>query len=108
MKKIDYKIIGNNIKQKRLQAGITQAELAEKIDVNTSHISNVENNYTKPSLQVLLDIANALDTTLDFLLQDQYDNQKISLNSELVHKITSLNPSQKKLLNHIIDAIIEC
>ena len=66
--KIDYAQLGYNIKKLRQTKGLTQDNLAELIGCNTSHISNIENNYTKLSLNALLAIANSLDTSVDFLL----------------------------------------
>ena len=54
---VDYKALGLRIKEVRQRKGMTQDFLAEAVGCNTSHISNIENNYTKPSLNVLLAIA---------------------------------------------------
>ena len=55
---IDYAVLGLNIKTKRQSNKLTQEELAEMVGCNPSHISNIENNYTKASLNTLLAIAN--------------------------------------------------
>lgn len=44
------------------------------VGCNTSHISNIENNYTKLSLNVLIAIANALNVSVDYLLSNQLNN----------------------------------
>ena len=64
---IDYKLLGLKIKEIRKSKDLTQDDLAEMVSCNTSHISNVENNHTKVSLNVLLAIANALNTSIDYL-----------------------------------------
>lgn len=69
---ISYFNLGLKIKEVRLSKGYTQDYLAEKVGCNTSHISNIENNHTKVSLNVLVAIANALETTLDYLLESEY------------------------------------
>ena len=65
---LDYGKLGVKIKELRQSRGLTQDLLAEIVGCNTSHISNIENNHTKVSLNVLLAIANALDTSIDYLL----------------------------------------
>ena len=67
---INYKMLGLKIKEIRISKGLTQDNLAELVSCNTSHISNIENNHTKVSLNVLLAIANSLNTSIDYLLSD--------------------------------------
>ncbi len=66
--RVNYKIIGKNIRDIRTARGLTQAELAEKVDVSIQFISYVENGSKHPGLETLLRIATALDTTLDLIL----------------------------------------
>ena len=57
------------LKEKRLEAGLTQAELAEKASVTTRTIQNYEMGSRKPgNMKVIGDIASALGTTADYLL----------------------------------------
>ena len=67
---IDYNQLGKRIKRYRLKAHFTQEQLAEKTDVATSTIAHAENGTSKPSLPLLLKIANALNVTLDQLVCD--------------------------------------
>ena len=69
----DYKAIGNRIKQARKRQKITQKKLAEMTDLSTSHMSHIESGKTKVSLPSLIQIANALHTTVDSLLHDNIE-----------------------------------
>lgn len=40
----------------RTEAGLTQEELAEKLNVSRQSISNWENSHTQPSLEIFLKI----------------------------------------------------
>ena len=62
---VDYISIGNRIKEIRKSKGWTQAKLAEKSGVEPSNISHIERAATKLSLPTMVNIANALDVTLD-------------------------------------------
>lgn len=73
---IDYKSIGALVKKCREDLKMTQENLSEKCGISTSHISNIENGTAKVSMTALIRIANALKTTMDFLLSD---NQLIKL-----------------------------
>ena len=85
---IDYKKLGLRIKEIRISKELTQENLAQIVDCNSSHISNVENAHTKVSLIALLAIANALDTTIDYLLADQYKKSKNALDGAILNLIT--------------------
>ena len=75
--RIDYKKLGLRIKSIRISKNLTQENLAQLVDCNVSHISNIENNHTKVSLIMLLSIANALNTSIDYLLSEQYENRSL-------------------------------
>ena len=50
--------------------GLSQLQLAEKASISKTHMRNIEtlNNNTAPTLAVLINIANALDISLNKLL----------------------------------------
>ena len=50
MKELNFERIGKKIKEVRLEKKLTQEYIADIVDVNTSHISNIENNRVKVSL----------------------------------------------------------
>lgn len=98
-KEIDYAKLGLKIKEMRLKAGLTQDNLAEIVSCNTSHISNIENNHTKVSLGVLMAIANALNTSIDYLLADQFENSALALDNEILRALRGRdNEIKEKLL----------
>ncbi len=102
---LDYAKLGNKIKATRRQKGLTQEKLAESVSCNTSHISNIENNYTKVSLNVLLAIANALDTSIDSLLSEQYEDPNDGLNKAILEKVKTFDASKKEKLLKLLDII---
>ena len=62
-------VFRDRLKEKRLAAGMTQAELAEKVGISARTIQNYEMGTRKPrNLEVIQKIAEALRTTLDYLL----------------------------------------
>lgn len=64
--------IGKTIRRLRLQAGLTQEELANRADLTKGFISQVENDSTSPSIATLTDIVSALGVSLcDFFRNDQ-------------------------------------
>lgn len=62
--------LGVRVKHLRKNAGLTQKELADKVGVDQSTISDLENGVTQnPSASVVASIAKALGTSPEFLLQ---------------------------------------
>ena len=73
MKELDFPRIAKKLKEIRISKNMTQEYVASVADVNVSHISNIENNRVKVSLSTLVQMCNALDVTLDFILSDEYN-----------------------------------
>lgn len=102
---IDYAKLGMKIKELRQNQGLTQDALAEMVSCNTSHISNIENNHTKVSLNVLLAIANSLNTSIDYLLSNQYGNTSLALDNEIARAIAGCNVETKERILRIIKVL---
>lgn len=60
--------IGNYIRQLRKKAGLSQKELAEKLNISFQAISKWENGDSLPDTGILLDLCDILNTTADQLL----------------------------------------
>lgn len=58
----------NKIKELRKEAGLTQAELASKIGVNTVTLSRYETGNRNPKLDKLIKISKVFDIKLEELL----------------------------------------
>ncbi|MBD8075105.1 MULTISPECIES: helix-turn-helix transcriptional regulator [Bacillus cereus group] len=57
----------NNIKQYRKSEGLSQLELAKKVNVARQTINLIENNKYNPSLALCIELAKALKTDLNSL-----------------------------------------
>ena len=60
--------IGQYIQNLRKAAGLTQKELAEKLNLSFQAVSKWENGDSLPDTGVLLDLCDILNTTADKLL----------------------------------------
>ncbi|NUQ25379.1 MAG: helix-turn-helix transcriptional regulator [Saprospiraceae bacterium] len=56
------------LKALRKRKGYSQTELAELIDVHYTQISRYERSETMPNAQVVVNIAKALESTVDYLV----------------------------------------
>jgi putative transcriptional regulator len=59
----------NRLREVRARRDLTQAELAEKVDVSRKTINTVENGVFIPSTELALKLARALKTTVEDLFQ---------------------------------------
>ncbi|MBE7092173.1 MAG: helix-turn-helix transcriptional regulator [Clostridiales bacterium] len=99
---IDYISIGERIKEIRIAKGWTQAKLAEESGVEPSNISHIERAATKLSLPTMVNIANALNVTLDEIAYGSLiKSEHISINiiNEL---IKDCSPEELKSIAEII------
>ena len=94
---MDYQMLGKNIRKYRLQMGLNQEELAEKVGCYSSHIGQIENNRGIPSLEMVVNIANELHTTVDQLVMDSLACPEIVYLRDMEKRIQAM-PTQIKLL----------
>ena len=64
---VEQKQVGNKIRELRIQRGLTQAELGQKVGVPMQAVSKWERGGT-PDIEVLLSIAQYFNVTMDELL----------------------------------------
>ena len=96
MREIDFCKIGKKIKELRISKNLTQEYVANMADVNTSHISNIENNRVKISLPTLVHVCNALNTTIDYILADEYSNTSSAIEQAVLHELHSPTLMKRK------------
>lgn len=60
---------GEQIKERRQELDLTQAEVAEKLFVTRQAVSNWEHDKTYPDLNMLVKISNVYQISLDSLLR---------------------------------------
>jgi|SRR3712207_3732432 len=60
--------VGSKIKALRKQKNYTLKDMNSKTGISVSFLSDIENGRSNPSLDRLTDIANALDTSVSYLL----------------------------------------
>lgn len=93
-----YDLIGARIKLYREDKGLSQEELGERIGISNRHLSKVETGAKNPSLELVLNIANALKITVDDLLTDYLTNADEKQNSELLPFFSDCTPAEKAIL----------
>lgn len=105
MKDLNFEKIGKKIKEVRLEKKLTQEYLADAVDVNTSHISNIENNRVKVSLSTLIKICNALNITVDYILEEEYKQPSSAIEQEILHELSLCSDETKAQVLKIVKAL---
>lgn len=103
---VDFKLIGERIKKKRKQTGLTQEQLAEKIDVTVGYVSQCERGISKINLEKLSEISDALKCDLSYFVSGSTINGENYLVDELIQKYSLLTPKQKKQILKFINIIL--
>jgi transcriptional regulator with XRE-family HTH domain len=95
---------GAKIKRHRQEKGFSLDKLAELTDSSKSYIWELENRDTrKPSGEKLTRIAQALDVTTDYLLDDSEEPGDEVLKEAFFRKFSKLAPDDQAKINQMID-----
>lgn len=101
--KLDPKIIGTRIMQKRKSCGYTQEQLAERIGFSKNHISSVERGIYTPTTQFIFRLCDELGETPDYYLIGR-SNGKTDRITDL---IKGLSPKTQDIMCRLIETYIE-
>lgn len=92
--------IGKKLKNARIQSGMTQENIAEKINVSRQTISNWENEKSYPDIISVIELSNLYSISLDVLLKG---DEKMM---EHLEESTNVIKSNQKLILAIISNIV--
>ena len=67
---MDYKRLGQRIREERLRLHLTQAQLAEDIDISDTYMGSIERGERSLTLDTLVRLVNRLGVTVDYLRAD--------------------------------------
>lgn len=99
---IDYTDIGQRIKQKRMEKGLTQEKLAELVGIGPSHMSHLESGKTVASMDVFIALCNVLDCSADELLCREVAVAKPLRNNWLTELVKDCDLTETKILSDIL------
>lgn len=93
---LDYSEIGKRIARRRKELGLRQVQVCEMAGINDKYLSCIERATSIPSLEVVMKLALALDTTPDEFLTGtiRYEDDTWRDVAELLH---NMSPGQLNL-----------
>ncbi|MDR1551017.1 MAG: helix-turn-helix domain-containing protein [Hungatella sp.] len=94
--------LGSIIKQARIEEGLTQAQLAERADISTRYLMDIENKNDIPSLKVFISLVRAMRLPLDPLL---YPNTEST--EKLTRLLSQCNDKQLAVITAMAETMID-
>ncbi len=98
---------GLRLKNFRKQKNLTQAEFAEIICIGEKSLSAIESGRTYPQFNSVISLSKALGKSIDFLIADDYDENKDVYICEIESKIRTLSIRDMKHILKYIELFIE-
>lgn len=88
-------IIGDKLKQLRIKNGLTQEELADRLELSKGFISQIERDLTSPSIATLIDILECLGTNIQDFFNESVEEKVVFSKDDIFVK------EDKELKNNI-------
>lgn len=91
--------VGERIRARRMQIGMSQDELAERIDRATKYCSDIERGICGMSVETMLAIADILDMTLDYMMFGTASEEELARQAHdeqvLIHILSKCTERQR-------------
>ena len=104
--------LGERIKKARKDLGMSQTDLANRVGLSYAQIGRYETKNTQPQTEILKKIAEALEVSVDHLLNGSKEEQvqnRLS-DEELIEQfkaVEKMNEEDKFVIKQLIDAFIK-
>ena len=104
---LNYIIIGERLKQARINKKFTQEKLAEQLDVSVAFLSRIERGSSFINLKRLSQICSILDVTEGEILNGVSKDSQGYLNKDFSNLIKDCPPEKISLIYNIAKVIVE-
>jgi transcriptional regulator with XRE-family HTH domain len=103
--------LGNRIKQLRQQRGLSQAQLAKKLNVHQKQISGYERDIHSPSIELLVRLAELFNVSLDYIAFDNREEKNIIPIADrelmqVVQQIDQLSAEDRATIKAVLNTFI--
>ena len=92
---MDYKGLGERIREERLRLHLTQAQLAEDVDISDTYMGAIERGERSLTLDTLVRLVNRRGVTVDYLLADSVSDSDDNI-MEQFKQIMDQQPLERK------------
>lgn len=94
--------LGENIRRIRKRIGFTQDAFSEKIGIEPSSLSNIENGKSFPSAFTLIQIQQKFNISAEEIFDIEHLKDINSIEKDLQKSVERLNPDKKRILWKIV------
>ncbi len=98
---LDYSEIGKRIARRRKELGLRQVQVCEMAGINDKYLSCIERATSIPSLEVVMKLAIALDTTPDEFLVGSFKESDDEWRN-IAEFLRTMNPKQLHLAKNFL------
>ena len=92
---MDYKRLGKRIREERRRLNLTQAQLAEDIDISDTYMGAIERGERSLTLDTLVRLVNRLGVSVDYMLSDSVTDNDANI-IEQFRQIIDCQPLERK------------
>lgn len=103
---VDYKELGKRIAARRRELGLKQWQVNEMAGLCNNYLSNVERATTVISIDVLMKICSALETTPDALLLGAVVDEENDYLRSITSRLRQMSSKQARLTLSLMDWIL--
>lgn len=103
MADVDLAEIGKRIQSRRKQQGLTQEQLADRMNVSIQMISNLERGNKAIRIDNLINLSQILDVSTDYILTGKETQDDFHA---LTARIEALSPADRKMIEMLVDYCI--
>lgn len=100
-------IVGRNIKAIRVSKGMTQEQLAEKLNRSTNYVSLIELGKSGMNAPTIIDISNILDVSSDSLFKGLLEYKTNDKDKTLFETISALSNEDKDAVTNLVEYIVK-
>lgn len=105
---VDYKELGKRIAKRRRELGLKQYQVSERAGLSDKYISCIETAKSIPSIDVLMKICDALETTPDSLLLGTVNDSSVeTYERQIIAKLTGLDGKSRRFAVEMLDRFVQ-
>lgn len=104
---MNLKPMGKRIKTARENKGMTQEQLAEKMDLSVQHISVIERGIKAPRLETFIKLANELGVNADYFLEDLLSVASKITSNELYDAMDGISEEEKQRIMQVVRVLVD-
>lgn len=103
---LDYKIMGERLRMARQNKGMTQDQLAEKLNVSIAFLSRIESGKTRINLVRLNEICTITGVSESYILNGTSEDSPTYLTKEFNELLKDCPANKKKQIFEIAKIIV--